>query len=147
MGRDRVWQDAFIAYLYQKGLTNFFYWDWNPNSDDTGGILKGDWTTVWQDKISLLCRLKGCLSQAAQALPQGQVGVVYSAPLVTGGAAPYTYSLKKGKFPPGLVFDTATGNLTGTPVSPALPGRSFTVEISDQLLATVKRKFTIKIKS
>ncbi|HEY3302496.1 MAG TPA: cellulase family glycosylhydrolase [Candidatus Binatia bacterium] len=142
---DRAWQDAFVAYLYQKGLTNFFYWDWNPNSGDTGGILKGDWRTVWKDKISLLCRLRGCLSQAAEKLPNGQVGAAYSTPLVTGGAAPYTWIFIKGKFPPGLNFDSATGNLIGTPVSPALLGRSFTVNIKDQLNASVKRRFTIKI--
>jgi len=143
--RDRTWQDAFVAYLHQKGLTNFFYWDWNPNSGDTGGILKGDWKTVWKDKISLLCRLKGCLSQAAEKLPNGQVGAAYSAPLVTGGAAPYTFALTKGKFPPGLDFDIVTGNLFGTPVFPALLGRSFTVNIKDQLNASVKRRFTVKI--
>jgi endoglucanase len=142
--RDRTWQDAFVTYLHQKGLTSFFYWDWNPNSGDTGGILKGDWKTVWKDKISLLCRLRGCLSQAAEKLPNGQVGAAYSTPLVTGGAAPYTWT-KKGKFPPGLNFDPATGNLIGTPTSAALLGRSFTVRITDQDGDSVKRRFTMKI--
>jgi endoglucanase len=143
--QDRVWQDALLAYLHQKGLTNFFYWDWNPNSGDTGGILKNNWTTVWKDKISLLCRLRGCLSQAAEELPEGEVGAAYSAPLVTGGATPYTWTLIKGKFPPGLNFDTATGNLVGTPTSTALLGRSFTIRITDQDGDSIKRRFTIKI--
>jgi len=30
------------------------YWCWNPNSGDTGGILKDDWSTVNQWKIDIL---------------------------------------------------------------------------------------------
>jgi hypothetical protein len=30
------------------------YWDWNPTSGDTGGILNSDWTTVDQAKISAI---------------------------------------------------------------------------------------------
>jgi endoglucanase len=35
--RDKVLQDALIAYMDAKGMTDFFYWSWNPNSGDTGG--------------------------------------------------------------------------------------------------------------
>ena len=55
--RDRAWQDSIISYMEEKGMTNFFYWSWNPNSSDTGGILQDDWNTVWQDKVDLLHRL------------------------------------------------------------------------------------------
>ncbi len=54
---DKVWQDALIDYFLSKGITNFFYWSWNPNSGDTGGILKDNWQDVWQDKVGLLARL------------------------------------------------------------------------------------------
>ena len=30
------------------------WWSWNPNSGDTGGILKDDWTTVNQAKLAAL---------------------------------------------------------------------------------------------
>jgi endoglucanase len=30
---------------------NWTYWSWNPNSGDTGGILKDDWKSVHQNKI------------------------------------------------------------------------------------------------
>ena len=30
------------------------YWSWNPNSNDTGGILKGDWKSVEQEKVDSL---------------------------------------------------------------------------------------------
>jgi endoglucanase len=52
--KDKVFQDSLFAYLKQKNLRDVFYWSWNPNSGDTGGILNDDWTTVRQDKVSLL---------------------------------------------------------------------------------------------
>ena len=27
-------------------LPHLFWWDWNPNSGDTGGIVQNDWLTV-----------------------------------------------------------------------------------------------------
>lgn len=52
--RDKTFQDALFAYLKQRDLRDVFYWSWNPNSGDTGGILNEDWTTVRQDKVSML---------------------------------------------------------------------------------------------
>jgi len=53
--RDVAWQNELADYLAQKGIYSF-YWSWNPNSGDTGGILNDDWTTVRQDKVQLLQR-------------------------------------------------------------------------------------------
>ena len=50
--KDRDWQDALINYMDSKGMTDFFYWSWNPNSGDTGGILQDNWQDVWEDKIT-----------------------------------------------------------------------------------------------
>lgn len=55
--RDVVWQNKIVDYLIQKNMRSSFYWSWNPNSTDTGGILQNDWQTVWQDKVDLLHRL------------------------------------------------------------------------------------------
>ena len=55
--RDRTWQDTLINYMDDKGMTDFFYWSWNPNSGDTGGILQDNWHDVWEDKITLLGQL------------------------------------------------------------------------------------------
>lgn len=52
--KDKVFQDSLFAYLKQRNLRDVFYWSWNPNSGDTGGILNDDWTTVRQDKVNLL---------------------------------------------------------------------------------------------
>jgi endoglucanase len=53
-GQDKIWQDALVEYLGKKGICNSFYWSWNPNSGDTGGILNDDWATVREDKVQML---------------------------------------------------------------------------------------------
>ena len=57
--RDVQWQNALVDYMVGKGMRSGFYWSWNPNSGDTGGILDDDWTTVRTDKVQLLQRLWG----------------------------------------------------------------------------------------
>jgi endoglucanase len=54
VAKDKTFQDALFAYLKQHNIYDVFYWSWNPNSGDTGGILNDDWTTVRQDKVALL---------------------------------------------------------------------------------------------
>jgi endoglucanase len=51
---DKQWQDNFVKYLKAKGIKHFFYWSLNPNSSDTGGILKDDWKTLNEEKVNLL---------------------------------------------------------------------------------------------
>jgi len=55
-GKDRVWQEAAIAYL--KGHTaGIFYFCLEPDSDDTGGLLLPDWKTPNHAKLNLLSQL------------------------------------------------------------------------------------------
>ncbi|MEV4181328.1 fibronectin type III domain-containing protein [Streptosporangium canum] len=64
------------------------------------------------------------------APPAGEVGVAYSVPLtVSGGTAPYTWSVSAGSLPPGLILNASTGVLSGTPT--AAGGYSFTVKVLD----------------
>ena len=55
MGRDvgGVWQRSLIAFLKAHNIS-YTYWSWNPDSGDTGGILKDDWKTVDQAKLQFL---------------------------------------------------------------------------------------------
>ncbi|MDN3588559.1 putative Ig domain-containing protein [Pedobacter aquatilis] len=58
----------------------------------------------------------GVLTLPTASLPSGTVGVVYptqTLPAVTGGTAPYTYVASN--LPPGLIFNTATREISGTP--------------------------------
>jgi endoglucanase len=50
---DRQWFDNLASYLNDTGAS-FTYWSWNPNSGDTGGILKDDWRTVQTEKQAVL---------------------------------------------------------------------------------------------
>ena len=55
--REFSWLTNFSSYLQSKVLTGVpgnFFWSLNPNSGDTGGLLKDDWTTIDQDKLKLL---------------------------------------------------------------------------------------------
>jgi hypothetical protein len=66
--KDVTWQDAIIDYFVEKRICDFFYWSWNPNSTDTGGILQDDWTNIWQDKLDNLKRLMGACNSLPPAI-------------------------------------------------------------------------------
>ena len=52
---DKQWMSKITQYMGTdvSGL-NWTYWSWNPNSGDTGGILKDDWLTIDQTKQQYL---------------------------------------------------------------------------------------------
>jgi gliding motility-associated-like protein len=69
----------------------------------------------------------GVLSLPGATLPNGIVGTPYptqTLPPVTGGTAPYTYLATN--LPPGLSFNTATREITGTPTL----GGTFTISLT-----------------
>ncbi|MFK0100358.1 cellulase family glycosylhydrolase [Streptomyces sp. NPDC091040] len=60
---DQKWLRALADYLRptsQYGADSFSwtFWSWNPNSGDTGGILKDDWTSVDTVKDGYLASIK-----------------------------------------------------------------------------------------
>jgi hypothetical protein len=70
---DLAFYRDFAAYVQNTGaaadgqhaaMPNLVWWDWNPNSGDTGGIVGDDWLTVGKlpadqapDLASPMCRL------------------------------------------------------------------------------------------
>jgi choice-of-anchor A domain-containing protein len=68
------------------------------------------------------------LSVTCAATTTGEAGVAFnSGPIaVTGGTAPYTYSIV-GTLPVGLTLNTSTGAITGTPTA----GGTFSVKVTD----------------
>lgn len=52
--RDYTWQNALVNYFKSKGICSSYYWSWNPNSGDTGGVLQDDWATPWTNKVQML---------------------------------------------------------------------------------------------
>jgi endoglucanase len=64
---DQLWFAALINYLGStsaNGANDFSwtFWAWNPNSGDTGGILKDDWLSVNTNKDSQLNAIKFALT-------------------------------------------------------------------------------------
>ncbi|MBI2955497.1 MAG: cellulase family glycosylhydrolase [Chloroflexi bacterium] len=47
------WQRKLIDYLKENGIS-YTYWSFNPNSSDTGGLLKDDWFGIDKAKRALL---------------------------------------------------------------------------------------------
>ncbi|WP_157521701.1 DUF7507 domain-containing protein [Herbidospora cretacea] len=76
--------------------------------------------------------------------PAAQVAVAYSLPLsVSGGTAPYTYSLASGALPPGLTLNTSTGLISGTPTTQG--AYAFTVKVTDANGQSDTRSATINV--
>ncbi|MDN0194117.1 cellulase family glycosylhydrolase [Streptomyces sp. S.PNR 29] len=60
---DQKWLSALVTYLrststYGADSFHWTFWSWNPNSGDTGGILKDDWSTVDTVKDGYLASIK-----------------------------------------------------------------------------------------
>jgi endoglucanase len=60
---DQTWLRSLVQYLRPTaadGADSFqwTFWSWNPDSGDTGGILKDDWTTVDTTKDAYLASIK-----------------------------------------------------------------------------------------
>ncbi|MEV8065462.1 cellulase family glycosylhydrolase [Streptomyces sp. NPDC085995] len=60
---DQKWLSALVSYLrptstYGADGFQWTYWSWNPDSGDTGGILKDDWQTVDTVKDGYLASIK-----------------------------------------------------------------------------------------
>ena len=83
------------------------------------------------------------LSVACSVANSGEVGVAFNSPamLVSGGVAPYTFSVATGTLPAGLTLNTSTGAITGTPTAAG----SFTLQAKDAngVIAGSKCPFTV----
>jgi hypothetical protein len=81
---------------------------------------------------------------ATVALPEAELGVAYSSTLTHGGTAAGTvsWSIAAGVLPDGLLLDTATGIISGTPTTAET--QSFTVQVTDGAL-TCFRQLSIEV--
>lgn len=78
------------------------------------------------------------------SLPSGTVGTAYSQALtVTGGTAPYTWSIKNGSLPTGLMLAAGTGVISGTPTASVVS--NFTVQATDSESTPVSAAATLSI--
>lgn len=85
----------------------------------------------------------GFVKLLSRAVPDGRVDTDYSYTFKwTGGTGSFTWSVKKGELPPGLILDTQQGILYGTPTSAG----TFTFELSVvDLLSSTQLGYSLKI--
>jgi hypothetical protein len=77
-------------------------------------------------------------------LPEGTVGSTYDATLtVSGGTAPYAFSVKSGQLPSGVQLGDKTGTFTGTPV--AAGSFSFSINVSDSTGSSKQQSFQLSV--
>ena len=106
---DRQWLDSLTRYLGTGADGGHWtFWSWNPNSSDTGGILRDDWRTINLDKQSYL------------AGGVDQTGVAHASILfpLDGGPAP---TVSPGGTPTPTPVRTPTPRPTATPTASAAP--------------------------
>ena len=89
-------------------------------TDANGSVASGTCPYTINSPPSLTCLTTGTT---------GEVGVPFSSPAlsVTGGTAPYTFSVATGTLPAGLSLNSSTGAITGTPTAAG----SFTIKVTD----------------
>ncbi|MFT2750954.1 cellulase family glycosylhydrolase [Clavibacter sp. Sh2036] len=50
---DKQWLSTLVSYLQTTGISSSF-WSFNPDSNDTGGLVKSDWVTPEQAKLDAM---------------------------------------------------------------------------------------------
>ena len=85
-------------------------------------------------------------SIASTSLPAGDVNHAYSQTITTnGGTSPISFAVSAGSLPSGLIINSSTGAITGTPTTDVGSPFSFTVAATDAAGAIASRAFTVTI--
>jgi hypothetical protein len=97
--------------------------------------------------LSATLTIAAALAVTTESLPNGQIGVAYSATLnASGGTAPYTWSVASGTLPAGLSLDAAAGTVTGTPtVAANQTPLTFSVQDSSSTTLAASAKLTVNV--
>lgn len=91
--------------------------------------------------LSLVVQPPSLVISSASPLPGGTVGASYQQALtVTGGSAPYSWSVIAGALPGGVTLNP-TGTLAGTPTTAGT--NAFTLQVTDAATAAATKAFTL----
>lgn len=78
------------------------------------------------------------------SLPAGRTGASYSAPIsVSGGIAPFHWSMASGSLPSGLALNSQTGIISGTAIDSG--DTDLGVEVTDSVNSTARANFAIEV--
>ncbi|MGH7274918.1 MAG: putative Ig domain-containing protein, partial [Nitrospiria bacterium] len=96
------------------------------------------------DSQVLTIKINPSLLITTTALPDGTVGISYSATLMaSGGKPPRTWQIPSGSLPPGLNLNSTTGEISGIPSTSGV--YNFTAQVTDSNSATDSRDLSILI--
>ena len=91
--------------------------------------------------------VRAAVSITTLSLPNGAVGVAYSQPLAAAnGQTPYAWSVISGSLPTGLLLNSASGIVSGTPTAGGGPF-PFTIKVADALGGVDAKGYSIAIAS
>ncbi len=121
---DRLWASTLVKYLGGDfdlngtsdlapgalGLS-WTYWSWNPNSGDTGGILKDDWTSVNQNKLDAIQPIKFPFGSA----PATTATFTVTLSSASGKPVSVAYATANGTALAGVDYTSVSGTLTFAP--------------------------------
>ena len=121
---DQEWIASLINYIDAPGGAggaegiSWAYWDWNPTSGDTGGILEDDWSTVDQTKINAIAPAfyhAGSATSGGTTVSPDVVDFVVK--LSAASATPVTvdYKTADGTAKAGVNYVAQSGTLTFAP--------------------------------
>jgi endoglucanase len=77
-----IWLRNIMSFLKAHGFS-YTYWAWNPDSADTGGLLLPNWTTVDQQKLSILATYQAPLIDIPKIRPRPPLPTTTPQPVPT----------------------------------------------------------------
>lgn len=86
---DQTWLAKLVTYMGTgTDSLHWAFWDLNPNSGDTGGILNDDWTTVNTTKDNYLTSIKSSLFDKVGSAPSNPPTTIIISPTRTSSPSP-----------------------------------------------------------
>ena len=147
---DQQWANAMVSYI-DGGITggtlpagdkgiSWTWWSWNPNSGDTGGILKDDWTTVNQNKIDLLKPAESPISGSGTSSMTATFTITLSQ--ATTQTVTVHYATADGTAVAGKDYTAASGTLT---FAPGQTQQTVTITLISDPSATTNEVFDLNL--